>query len=116
MADMFKLRVRFIDKAGQPLRGGDYRVFFHDKEVLGETTLGESGLDANGVAEAVIASFDVRSLMSPLEKRPDVYCTLTKGGKEVHRSKPVYNFNPDQKTGPAGRANSTLDLGTITVG
>jgi hypothetical protein len=116
MADMFKLRVRFVDKAGAPLRGEDYRVVFHDKEVLGSSTLGESGLDGNGVAEAVCATLDVRGLLSPGEKKPDVYCTLTKAGRQVHKSKPVYNFNPDQKTGPAGRANSTLDLGTITIG
>jgi hypothetical protein len=116
MADMFKLRVRFVDSSGQPLKGEEYRVAFHDKDVIGSSVLGESGLDGNGVGEAVCATADVRGLFSPGETHPDVFCTLTRGGQQIHKTKVVRNFNPDQTTGPAGRANSTLDLGTITVG
>jgi hypothetical protein len=116
MADLFKLRVRFVDRAGQPLHGGGYRVSFHDQDLVGATTLGESGLDGNGVAEAVCAMADVKGLLSPGELRPDVFCILTRDGQQVHKTKVVHNFDPARTTGPAGRANSTLDLGTITVG
>ncbi len=116
MADLFKLRVRFIDSAGQPLRGGEYRVSFYDLDLVGSSTLGESGLDGNGVAEAVCAMADVKGLLSPGETRPDVFCILTRDGEQVHKTKVVHNFDPAQTSGPGGRPNSTLDLGTITVG
>ena len=116
MADMFKLRVRFVERSGQPLRGPEYRATFFDKDVVGSSPLGESGLDGAGVAEAVCAMADVKGLLSPGETMPDVFCVLTRAGQQVLKSKVTRNFNPDQATGPQGRANQTLDLGTITVG
>jgi hypothetical protein len=113
MADLFKLRVRFVDKAGKPLQGREYRVVFHDKDLMSSSTLGQSGLDGDGVAEAVCAIDDVRGFTH--EGKPDVYCTLLHGGQELKKSRVFHDFNPDKKTGTSGVPNQTLDLGTIAV-
>ncbi|HYE61787.1 MAG TPA: hypothetical protein VD997_07300 [Phycisphaerales bacterium] len=113
MADLFKLRVRFVDKSGKPLQGPEYRVVFHDKDLMSSSTLGQAGLDGNGVAEAVCAIVDVRGFTH--EGKPDVYCTLLHGGQELKKSRVFHDFDPDRKTGVSGVANQTLDLGTITV-
>jgi hypothetical protein len=116
MPELFKIRVQFVDSAGAPLRGEGYRVTFHDKDVVGAAKLGESGLDANGTAEAVCSIADVKGLLSPGETKPDVFCVLTRDGQEIHRSRVVRDFDPAQTTGTSGVPNATLDLGTITVG
>jgi hypothetical protein len=86
MPGLYKVIARFELATGGPLTGAPFRVKLFDRDPLSDELLGESGLDADGVAEFLINSLDFRSTDSPAETRPDLYFVLEQAGQVVYRS------------------------------
>ena len=110
-----EVMIRFIAKGSDtPLTGTDYKVKLFDKDFIGEDHLGESGLDANGVAKI---SFSHRAFgeWNSLEKYPDFYFTLEKAGTEIFKSELMQNFDLETVEQFKMGEGEVVDLGTYLV-
>lgn len=81
-----EVMIRFIAKGSDaPLTGSEYRVKLFDKDIIGTDHLGESSLDANGVAR-ISFSHAAFGEWNNLEQKPDLYFVLDKSGTEIFKS------------------------------
>ena len=107
--------IRFIAKGNDtPLTATDYTVRLFDKDLVGEDHLGESGLDANGVAK-ISFSHSAFGEWSNLEKYPDFYFVLDKAGKEIFKSKLMDDFDIGTIERFKMGEGEVVDLGTFLV-
>ena len=83
---IFKVIASFQRSDGEPLTGPQYSISLRDKDRFFDDKLGESGLDADGVAEFIIYAVDILSFDSAGEKTPDLYFIVREDGKEIFRS------------------------------
>jgi len=112
---MIEVKIRFIAKGSDaPLTGDEYIVKLYDKDLVGSDRLGESGLDANGVA-TIRFSHSAFGEWNSLEKYPDFYFTLNKGGREIYKSSIMDDFDVDSLEEFKMGEGEVVDLGTFLV-
>ena len=112
---MIEVKIRFIAKGSDaPLSGDDYKVKLFDKDLISEDHLGESGLDANGVA-TIKFTHGAFGEWNNLEKYPDFYFVLHKGGKEIFKSEILEDFDVDGLEQFKMGEGEVVDLGTFLV-
>ena len=83
---IFKVIAEFTDANGSPLVGDEYSVALLDEDRFFDDKLGEVGLNADGVAEFLVAAADILSFDSRGEQTPDLYFVIRKDGDEIFRS------------------------------
>ncbi len=114
-SEIFKVIASFQDEEGNPLNG-DYSVALLDEDKFFDDKLGESTLDAQGVAEVLITVADILSFDSAGERTPDLYFIVRKSGKEVFRSEVFEEVDFDVIDPVTGRSKSaTQSFGPFTV-
>ena len=86
MPGAYNVIATFEDGAGKPLRGVDFVARVFDADPITDDALGRSPLDDSGEASFLISALAARSLDSPLERKPDLYFTLERDGREIFRS------------------------------
>ena len=112
---MIEVKIRFIAKGSdEPLTGDDYKVKLYDKDLVGSDRLGESGLDANGVA-TIKFTHAAFGEWNSLEKYPDFYFVLDKAGKEIFKSSILDDFDVDSMEQFKMGEGEVVDLGTFLV-
>jgi len=112
---MIEVKIRFIAKGSdEPLTGDDYKVKLYDKDLVGSDNLGESGLDANGVA-TIKFTHAAFGEWNKLEKYPDFYFVLDKAGKEIFKSSILDDFDVDSMEQFKMGEGEVVDLGTFLV-
>ena len=110
-----EVKIRFIAKGSDaPLTGDDYKVKLYDKDLVGADHLGESGLDTNGVATIKFAH-SAFGEWNNLEKYPDFYFVLDKGGNEIFKSEILEDFDVDSLEKFKMGEGEVVDLGTFLV-
>ena len=110
-----EVMIRFIAKGSDtPLTGAEYRVKLFDKDIIGTDHLGESSLDANGVAR-ISFSHAAFGEWNNLEKYPDFYFTLEKGGTEIFKSEVMVDVNIETIEQFRMGEGEVVDLGTYLV-
>lgn len=110
-----EVKVKFIAQGSDTaLTGSSYRVKLFDKDFIGEDHLGESGLDANGIATI---KFSHRSFgeWNNLEKYPDFYFVLLKDGQQIFKSEIMENFDLENMERFKMGEGDIVDLGTYLV-
>ena len=112
---MIEVKIRFIAKGSDaPLTGDDYKVSLFDKDLVGSDKLGASGLDANGVA-TIKFTHSAFGEWNSLEKYPDFYFVLDKGGKEIFKSAIMEDFDIASMEQFKMGEGEVVDLGTFLV-
>jgi hypothetical protein len=111
-----EVTVRFIAKGNDgPLTGDEYTLRLYDKDIIGADFLGESGLDANGMARIKFSHSSFGEWDS-LEQYPDFYFILFRGGSEIFRSKVMENTDVDFLEQFKMGEGELVDLGTYLIG
>jgi Mlc titration factor MtfA (ptsG expression regulator)/Zn-finger nucleic acid-binding protein len=114
-----KIEARFIRKEdGKPLSGsgGRYSVKLFDKDLFWDDALGEPRLDAEGRVQCTFDLYDVASVDSPLETKPDLYLVVYEGNREVFRTPVFWNLDFLKRDPATGKMTYvTHDLGTFVV-
>lgn len=112
---MLEVKIRFIAKGSDaPLTGSDYKVRLFDKDLVGEDHLGEAGLDGNGIA-TIKFTHSAFGEWNNLEKYPDLYFVLNKGGREIFKSEIIDDFDIDTEGQFRMGEGEVVDLGTFLV-
>jgi hypothetical protein len=109
-AEMFKVIAKFVNAAGEPLTGDEYRVSLRDRDRFFDEKLGASKLDASGTAEFIIFTVDILSFDSVGERTPDLYFIVERDGREVHRTKVFDNVDFELEDSVTGRPRSLTRL------
>ncbi len=110
-----EVKIRFIAKGSDaPLTGNDYKVRLFDKDLIGEDHLGESGLDANGVA-TISFSHSAFGEWNNLEEYPDFYFVLDKAGNQIFKSEIMDDFDIETVEQFRMGEGEVVDLGTFLV-
>ncbi|MEI7965344.1 MAG: hypothetical protein WCH29_09225 [Chitinophagaceae bacterium] len=107
--------IRFINKGSEsPLSGPEYAVKLFDKDIIGTDHLGESGLDANGVARIRFshASFGE---WNKLEQYPDIFFELYKDGDKIFKSELMNDLDIEKIEQFRMGTGEQVDLGTYLV-
>jgi len=114
---LFRAIASFVDGDGSPLRGEDgWTAGISDEDVLADDCLGEVGLDADGRAAFLLSVADIKSVDSPDERRPDLFFTLYRNGREVFRSAVIEDVDFESLHPVTGEpANITREFGPYTV-
>lgn len=116
MPGLYRFVVRFVEKGSRrPLTGPAFKARFYDRDLIRDNRLGESALDAGGSAAVVVSSASFKSLDSPGETRPDVYCVLEKDGQAIFRTPVRANLDLDAADKVTGTQARTIDLGAFEV-
>lgn len=110
-----EVKVKFIAQGSDTaLTGSSYRVKLFDKDFIGEDHLGESGLDANGIA-TIKFSHRLFGEWNNLEKYPDFYFVLLKDGQQIFKSEIMENFDLENMERFKMGEGDIVDLGTYLV-
>lgn len=110
-----EVMVRFIAKGNDaPLTGPGYKVKLFDKDLIGSDHLGESGLDANGVAR-ISFSHSAFGEWKNLEKYPDFYFILEKEGRQIFKSELMDDLDISTIEQFKMGEGEVVDLGTFLV-
>lgn len=116
MSGLYRFVVRFVEKGtGRPVTGRAYRARFFDRDLIRDNRLGDSPLDAEGVAGVVVSSAAFKGLDSPGETRPDLYCVLEKDGREVFRTPVRWDIDVSARDPVTKVSERTIDLGVFEV-
>lgn len=113
---LFRAIVGFVDQDGNPLTGEGWQAGLSDRDLLADDCLGEVGLDDQGQATFLLSVADIKSVDSPDERRPDLYFTLFRDGREVFRSEVIEDVDFEALhtvTGDPSRI--TREFGPYTV-
>jgi hypothetical protein len=115
-AEMFKVIATFVNAAGEPLTGDEYRVLLRDRDRFFDDKLGASKLDTSGTAEFLIFTVDILSFDSVGERTPDLYFIVERNGREVHRTRVFDDVDFDIDDPVTGRPKSlTRTFGPFSV-
>ncbi|NND45161.1 MAG: hypothetical protein HKN58_07540 [Xanthomonadales bacterium] len=113
---LFRAIVHFIDSQGSPLGGKGWTARVRDQDCVLDDLLGEESVDADGTATFLISVADIKSLDSPDERRPDLYFTLYRDGREVFRSKVLEDVDFEALDAVSGEPSSiTREFGPYCV-
>jgi len=100
--------------ADAPLTGDAYKVRLFDKDIFDDDYIGESGLDANGVAR-ISFSHSAFADFGNLEQQPDFYFVVVKDGSQIFESKVMENIDIDAVENFKMGKGEVIDLGTYLV-
>jgi hypothetical protein len=110
-----EVTVRIIAKGSDaPLTGEAYKVRLFDKDVFDDDYIGESGLDANGVAR-IAFTHDAFDDLGNLETRPDFYFVVVKNDKQVFQSQVMEEIDLETVEQFKMGKGEVIDLGTFLV-
>lgn len=109
------VKARFIAKGnGLPLTGSGYQMRLFDKDIFDDDYLGESGLDANGVAEIRLSN-KAFSDWGNLETTPDFYFVVVKDGVQIFKSNVMKEIDIVAIEQFKMGEGEVIDLGTFLV-
>jgi hypothetical protein len=107
--------IRLIAKGNDaPLTGDAYTVRLFDKDVLDDDYIGESGLDANGVAH-IGFTHDAFDDLGNWEDRPDFYFAVLKNGQQIFESQVMQDVDLAAVEQFKMGQGEVIDLGTFLV-
>jgi hypothetical protein len=107
--------IRLIAKGTNgPLTGDAYKVRLFDKDIFDDDYIGESGLDANGVAH-ISFTHDAFDDLGDLEDKPDFYFVVVKDDVQIFQSKVMEEIDLDAVEQFKMGKGEVIDLGTFLV-
>jgi hypothetical protein len=110
-----EVTIRIIAKGSDaPLTGDAYKLRLFDKDVFDDDYIGESGLDANGVAH-ISFTHDAFDDLGNLEDKPDFYFVVVKDGKQIFESKVMEEVDLEAVEQFKMGRGEVIDLGTFLV-
>jgi hypothetical protein len=110
-----EVTVRIIAKGSDtPLTGEAYKVRLFDKDIFDDDYIGESGLDANGVAH-ISFTHDAFDDLGDLESRPDFYFVVVKDGLQIFQSQVMEEIDLEAVQQFKMGTGEVIDLGTFLV-
>jgi hypothetical protein len=110
-----EVTVRIIAKGSDtPLTGEAYKVRLFDKDIFDDDYIGESGLDANGVAH-ISFTHDAFDDLGDLETRPDFYFVVVKDDKQIFQSQVMQEIDLEAVQQFKMGKGEVIDLGTFLV-
>ncbi len=110
-----EVTVRIIAKGSDaPLTGEAYKVRLFDKDTFDDDYIGESGLDANGVAH-IAFTHDAFSDLGSFETRPDFYFVVVKNNVQIFQSQVMEEIDLDTVEQFKMGKGEVIDLGTFLV-
>ncbi len=110
-----EVMIRIITKGNDaPLTGDQYKVRLFDKDIFDDDFIGESGLDANGVARISFAhsAFDDTANM---EAAPDFYFVVLKDNWQIFQSKVMEDIDIAAIEEFRMGRGEVIDLGTFLI-
>ena len=111
-----EVTARLIAKGSDaPVTGAEYKVRLYDEDFFEDDFLGESGLDANGVAHITFNpdDFDTEDVIK--ETSLDFYFVVFKNGKEIFSSKVMEHVNVERFEKFKMGEGEIFDLGTFLI-
>lgn len=110
-----EVTARFIAKGSDaPLTGTAYTLRLFDKDIFDDDYLGESPLDANGVAK-IKFNHTAFSDIGTIETIPRFYFSLLKNGEQIFQSKVMEELDIDAIEQFKMGEGEVIDLGTFLV-
>jgi hypothetical protein len=110
-----EVNIRLIAKGSDaPLTGDMYKVRLFDKDIFDDDYIGESGLDANGVAH-ISFTHDAFDDLGALEDKPDFYFVVVKNDVQVFQSKVMEEIDLETVEQFKMGKGEVIDLGTFLV-
>ena len=110
-----EVMIRLIAKGNDaPLTGDQYKVRLFDKDTFDDDFIGESGLDANGVARISFAHSAFGDLGN-IEVTPDFYFVVVKDNLQIFQSKVMEEIDLDAVEQFRMGKGEVIDLGTFLV-
>lgn len=110
------VHVRFFDAIeDQPLTGEDYKVFLYDKDIFEDDYLGSSGLNDKGEATIIFHTGQFKSIDSPLEHFPDLYCVLFRDNTILFQSNIVKDLDIEKYSSFDTQHGWHFNLGTFLI-
>jgi hypothetical protein len=110
-----EVTVRLIAKGSDsPLTGEAYKVRLFDKDIFDDDYIGESGLDAHGVAH-IGFTHDAFDDLGDLETRPDFYFVVLKDGQQIFQSQVMEEIDLEAVQQFKMGQGEVIDLGTFLV-
>jgi hypothetical protein len=110
-----EVTVRIIAKGSDaPLTGEAYKVRLFDKDTFDDDYIGESGLDANGVAH-IAFHHDAFADLGSFETRPDFYFVVVKNDVQIFQSQVMEEIDLDTVEQFKMGKGEVIDLGTFLV-
>jgi hypothetical protein len=107
--------IRIIAKGSDaPLTGSAYKVRLFDKDTFDDDYIGESGLDANGVAR-ISFTHAAFSDLGGIEDKPDFYFVVVKNGAQIFQSKVMEEIDLNAVEQFKMGKGEVIDLGTFLV-
>ncbi|MBI2730574.1 MAG: hypothetical protein HYX40_07475 [Sphingobacteriales bacterium] len=107
---------RLIEKGRDaPVTGSEYLVRLYDEDFFEDDFLGESGLDANGVARITFNPDDFDTADVIKETSLDFYFVVFKNGKEIYSSKVMEHINVERFEKFKMGEGEIFDLGTFLI-
>lgn len=96
------------------MTGDAYKVRLFDKDVFDDDYIGESGLDANGVAH-IAFTHDAFDDLGGIEDRPDFYFVVVKNDVQIFQSKVMEEIDLEAMEQFKMGRGEVIDLGTFLV-
>jgi hypothetical protein len=110
-----EVNIRIIAKGSDaPLTGDMYKVRLFDKDSFDDDYLGESGLDANGVAH-ISFTHDAFDDLAGIEDKPDFYFVVVKNDVQIFQSKVMEEIDLEAVEQFKMGKGEVIDLGTFLV-
>ncbi len=110
------VHVRFYDGGHEcPLTGENYVVYLYDRDLFEDDYLGYSYLNEKGEATILFDTGAIKSIDSPLENYPDLYCVLCRNGRTVFQTNIVKDLDLEQYSYFDTRHGWHVNLGTFLV-
>lgn len=107
--------VRLINKADDEFLSGDsFTVRLYDKDIFNDDFLGESHLDAEGVARFLLSKGDFSRPLN-LDEKPDFYFVVYKDQQRIFKSKVMSNLDFSDFDQFVMKEGRIVDLGTFLI-
>ncbi|HET9056607.1 MAG TPA: hypothetical protein VFN30_07160 [Chitinophagaceae bacterium] len=111
-----EVTARLLTKgSGKPVTGKEYMVRLYDQDFFEDDFLGESGLDANGVAHITFNPDDFDREEAIKDESLDFYFVVLKNGKEIFSSKVMENVDVERFEKFKMGEGEIFDLGTFLI-
>ena len=111
----FEVTARFIGKgAYAPVSGTAYSVRLFDNDLLSNDFIGESELDAKGIAKISFHHAAFGDLAN-LETFPDLYFVVFKNGEPIFKSKVIEDVDLEAIEQYKKGEGEVIDLGTYLI-
>lgn len=107
--------VRLINKNNDEFLSDDaFRVRLYDKDIFNDDFLGESHLDAEGIARFLLSKGDFSHPLN-LDEKPDFYFVVYKDHRTIFKSKVMSNLDFSDFDQFVMKEGRIVDLGTFLI-